>query len=100
MQDLAAALDSVAPPRCSHEATNVQSPLGCCVSLGGAKRNAFGCKTDEASKHLLPFFLFAEPRLPLLLKMMNWSQKKLEDHMIFPHIKDPLTAKLEPPSDA
>mmetsp|Transcript_48199 Transcript_48199/g.92132 ORF Transcript_48199/g.92132 Transcript_48199/m.92132 type:complete len:235 (-) Transcript_48199:433-1137(-) len=41
-----------------------------------------------------------EPRLPILLKMMLWAQKQLDDKLAYPRITDIVTAKLEPPAIA
>jgi hypothetical protein len=43
---------------------------------------------------------FAEPRLPVLLKMMLWAQQQLDTTLTYPRISDLVAATLDPPADA
>jgi len=38
-----------------------------------------------------------EPRLPVLLKMMQWAQSRLDEKVLYPRINDLVSAKLEDP---
>lgn len=40
----------------------------------------------------------AEPRLPMLLKMMLWAQQQLDGKLAYPRISNLVTATLEPPA--
>lgn len=43
----------------------------------------------------------AEPKLPNLLKLLVWAQRKLDDKALYPRIDNPVTAQLvEPPPAA
>ena len=39
-----------------------------------------------------------EPRLPLLLKMLLWAHKQLEEKVVYPEIPNLLTGELSVPS--
>ncbi|CAG9464060.1 unnamed protein product [Pedinophyceae sp. YPF-701] len=66
-------------------------PLGSLLDVGQRQESARALNSALLTKQSLP----GEPRLVLLLKMMLWAQKQLEEKATFPQIKDLATAQLD-----
>ena len=46
-------------------------------------------------KYLKIFSFFSEPKLPILIKLLKWSQMKLEEKVKFPKVNNILSAELD-----